>query len=375
MRQIIYASATLIGMIIGVGIFGVPYVTAQAGFTFGVFWILFLGSILLLMNLFYGQVALATPEKHRLAGYANYHLGKKWKYFATCVNLFSFWGALIAYIIVGGKFLYLLLGGIFGGTEFIYNIIFFVVMSLGVWGGLKAVKTIELSMSILLLVVIFSIFAWSFSGIDFQHFLEINWNDFLVPYGIVLFALTGAAAIPEMIDIVEKDRRRLNTSIILGSFMSVLIAIFFVFAVVGIAGDSVSPEALESLKATSGNGFVIFLGLIFGILALSTSFLILGLNLKEVFQYDYGLNKIFAFLLAIGVPLITFLGGAKSFIEVIDFTGGVLIGLEAIIIISLFLKIFFSRKTFFKSPFWIVAAFVSLIIFLLGVINELTHIF
>lgn len=371
MRQVIYATAVLIGMIIGVGIFGVPYVTAKAGFAIGLGWLLLLGGLCLLINLFYSQVALATPGKHRLAGYSRYHLGKFWKMIAAIVNMLGFWGAQIAYLIVGGKFLYLLLGRVFGGDELVYQLIFFVVMALCILGGLRTVESVELGMSGLLLVTVFSILGWGLPKIEWQNLIDIDWAKSFLPYGVILFALGGAAAIPEMLDIVKKDSQKLKKAILAGTTVAILLTILFVFTVVGINGHNATPEALQGLSQASSNGLIIVLGVFFGILAIATSFLVLGLNLKEVFQYDYKLNGFLAWFLAVVVPFLVFLAGAKDFINVIDFTGAIFGGLDGILIVILFLKVFAKKETSYKSSIWHGLAIVSILVFLIGMMVKI----
>jgi len=371
MRQTIYAIATLIGMIIGVGLFGVPYVTAQAGFAAGIFWILFLGGISLLMNIFYSEVALATPGKHRLVGYANHHLGKFWKYLATITNIFSFWGAQVAYILIGGKFLYLLLGSTLGGQEILYNTIFFVVMALLVLGGLRLIERIELGLTALLILVVILIFGWEWPKIGWQNFNGANWNNFFVPYGVVLFALAGAAAVPEMLDMVKRNARKLRRAVVIGTLVSILITLIFTFAVVGVTGSSTSEEALQGLRAIPNNSIVVTLGLIFGILAIATSLLVLGLNLQGIFHLDYRVPKPLAWFSAICVPFLIFLFGSTHFIGVINFTGSIFGGLDGIIIVFLFIHVFRHSKIHLKSRWWVILAWLAVVLFWLGILNTL----
>ena len=59
------ATATLIGTIVGVGIFGVPYVVAKSGFLLGLLFLFGLGGVALLLHLFYGEIVLRTPGGSR----------------------------------------------------------------------------------------------------------------------------------------------------------------------------------------------------------------------------------------------------------------------------------------------------------------------
>ena len=99
------AYASLIGTIIGAGVFGIPYVMSRSGILFSLFYFLILGGVALFLHLAFGEIVLRTKEKHRLIGYAQKYLGKKAKILITFSTLFGTIGALLAYIILGGDFL------------------------------------------------------------------------------------------------------------------------------------------------------------------------------------------------------------------------------------------------------------------------------
>ena len=124
-KRFYHAIAMMIGMIVGVGIFGVPYAVEKVGFALGIFYIFVLGMMLLLIHLLYSEIVLRTDGVHRLVGYAEIYLGKKGKIVTAASQILSFYGALVAYIIIGGQFLHMVLSPIFGGTVLVYQIGFF----------------------------------------------------------------------------------------------------------------------------------------------------------------------------------------------------------------------------------------------------------
>jgi len=73
----ILAAASLIGTIIGAGIFGIPYVMAKSGVASCFFYFLILGVAVIVLHLLYGEVLLRTKEKHRIIGFTEKYLGKK----------------------------------------------------------------------------------------------------------------------------------------------------------------------------------------------------------------------------------------------------------------------------------------------------------
>ena len=75
-KTFIAGLAILIGTAIGAGILGIPYVVAKSGFLIGLGYIILLGLIILLVNLYLGEIILRTKGKHQLGGYAKKYLGK-----------------------------------------------------------------------------------------------------------------------------------------------------------------------------------------------------------------------------------------------------------------------------------------------------------
>ena len=78
-KQFWTAISVLVGTCIGAGVLGIPYVAAQSGFLIAVGYILFIGGVLILINLYLGEIILRTKGNHQLAGYVEKYFGKKAK--------------------------------------------------------------------------------------------------------------------------------------------------------------------------------------------------------------------------------------------------------------------------------------------------------
>ncbi|MFZ5364370.1 MAG: aromatic amino acid transport family protein [Patescibacteria group bacterium] len=336
-KRFFHAIAMMVGMIVGVGIFGVPYAVEKVGFALGFIYIFIMGLLLLLVHLLYSEVVLRTEGKHRLVGYAEIYLGAKGKIVAAVAQILSFYGALIAYIIIGGQFLHLLLSPIFGGTVLAYQIGFFIFMSLTVGAGLRLVAPIEFAMTMFLLVVVTIIFIFGLSYVWYPNLYIMNLKEIFFPYGVILFALGGAAAVPEIRDLLRGQEKKMKKAIVWGTVIPLIITVLFSFVVIGISGENTTSEAISGLIGPLG-GKIVTLGAVFGFLAIATSFLVLGLNLKEIFKLDYKINGWFSWLLACVVPFLVFLLARPEFISVAAFTGAVLGGLEGLLIIFIWLK-------------------------------------
>ncbi len=332
-----YAVAILIGMIVGAGTFGIPYVFSQAGFMLGFFYLVLLGAAVMLEHLFYGEVILRTNEPCRLVGYADKYFGQWTKKIVTFTVLFEYYGALLAYLILGGQFLSLIFGRWLGGSELLWVLIFFLVGAFGIFWRLNTLARNELWLVVLLLIAVVILLVKGAPLIQAVNFGGLNFSKFFLPYGVILFSLAGAAAIPEMRQVLHGQESQLKAAIIWGTAIPVILYFLFALVVVGVTGSQTTQEAISGL-ATHLGSWVIILGAVFGFLAVYTSFLVLGVAIKKIYQQDYKMRGTWAFFLACLVPLVAYLAGLKNFVLIIGFIGAVFSGLDGILTLSIYFR-------------------------------------
>jgi len=357
------AVATLVGTIVGVGIFGLPYVMAKAGFFIGLFFLLILGGVSLRLHLLYSDIVWLTPGRHRLVGYAEYYLGSFGRRLVTFTSLFGFYGSLLAYLIVGGVFLQTLLGG----TEFFWSLVFFVFGSIGLFWGLRLISRLEILMTLFLILTVGLIFWKSWFALEIDNLTRINWANFLLPYGVILFALSGTSGIPEIREMFAKgcSVKEYKKAVFLGTLIPIIIYFIFSLAVVGVTGLETSPEAIRGLSKAIGDG-IVNLGAVFGFLAVTTSFLVIGLNLKKIFWYDYNWSKNTAWLATCLIPLMLYLANFRNFITIIGTLGAIFGGIEGIILILIYWRV--KKQRVFTV--WKCLDFVLIFLFVLGILSQ-----
>lgn len=334
----VLALATLIGTIIGAGIFGLPYAVHQSGVVVGVLYFLGLGGVVLLLHLFFGEFALRTEEKHRLPGYAEVYLGRTGKYLAVLAIAFSIGGALLAYIIIGGEFLAQLTGEWIDVPLPLMSFAFWAIMSFFIFRGIRSIAAAELIMVLSLFFIIGVVVFFAWPHIEVANFSLTGEGGVFWPYGVVLFALTGWSAIPEIAELLKtkKEKGRLDNIIVYGSVLTVLLYLAFTFAILGVAGSRVSEDALIGLEPFLGSG-VVALGVFFGFLAVAASFLVLGNYMKNSLRYDFGLPYYPSAILATFIPLALYFLGFRSFLAVIDIVGALALGaIEGVLIVLIY---------------------------------------
>ena len=148
------ALSVFLGTVIGVGIFGLPYVAFKAGFYITVFYFLFMALVVISIHFIYGEITLNTKKLHRLPGYVGEYLSEGWKKFSFIVVAVGLMGALLAYLIIGGQFLNSSLGSYLGGNPFLYSLLFFALGTYLVFRGIKSISGVELSLLVVFFIIL-----------------------------------------------------------------------------------------------------------------------------------------------------------------------------------------------------------------------------
>jgi len=330
----VLASFSLIGTIIGAGIFAIPYVIIQSGLAPVIFYFILLTLVVLTTHLLFGEIVLRTKGKHRLVGYAQKYLGQKAKHILGVVVLINTIGSLLVYLILSGEFLKLISADLFGGANGV--LIAWALYSVLIFFGLKAVSFSEFAMDLAMFIIGFLIIGLCLPHIGLANApLSVPRNLFL-PFGIILFSLTGMSAIPEAANILG-GKKGLKLAIISAILVCSLFTLLFGLAVALTSGQNTTQEGLVGLKPILGDNILIFGG-IFGFLSVATSFLIIGHYLKNTFELDYGFNKLAAFLVVCFAPLVLFLAGLRHFVAVIAILGAFSGTIEGIAVVFIYLK-------------------------------------
>lgn len=363
-KEVLRSISLLMGCIIGAGILGLPYVFAKAGFITGLIVLIAIGLAVLILNLYVGEIVLRTKDLHELTGYAEKYLGKWARNLITFSFIVGIGGALIAYLIGEGA----ALSAIFGGNPLIYSLIFFCIMAVLIFFGLNWVAGSELLLTTAMFFLIFLIFIFTVPFVNVTNLSHFDISKVFIPYGVVLFALVGSAAIPEVKAELKKNKKLLKKTIILGSLIPLILYILFAAVAVGVTGLSTTEVSTIGLGNALGK-HIILLGNLFAIFAMATSFLVLGLALQWVLHLDYRINKHLAWFLTCFIPLAIALSGATTFIQAMAISGAIAGGLEGILIVLMFKK---AKKLGKRKPEYEIKDnnlinFILILIFILGI--------
>lgn len=367
LNKYIYPIVVMTGSIIGVGFFVLPYIAFKVGIWLMLLYFLVLGVLVTTIHLIFGEISLKTPDLKRFPGFVGFHLGKWGKAVALVSTIFGSFGVLLVYLLVGSGFLASALQPFFGGSSLLYTFLYFILSSLVIFFGIKAVSKVELLTLILLVASLFLIFIKGFSHFKLGNiFLNtqsgFDWKVLFLPYGAIMFSLWGMSIIPETEEMLGKDKKKIKKVILISILIAIIIYISFVFLILGITGKNTTESAFVGLRDFLGDG-IILLPLFVGVLTTFNAFITLGLTLKKVLVFDLGIKNLHAFVITCFTPLILLLLGLKSFVPLISFVGGVLLGIDGILILLMYKKIGGKKLLIYPLS----------LIFVLGIIYELVY--
>jgi amino acid permease len=359
-KKSLSAFFVLSGTVIGASFLALPYIAVKSGLALTLGYLFFLTIIVTLIHYFYAEVVASTADFLRLPSYAKIYLGEIGRIAALTATLIGFFGSLLAYIIVGADFLKGLAVSffsdqtVFSSSHFAYAFLFFILGAVIVFFGKKAVSEVDF-LDVLLFVFVLgavSIFGWSSwklanlsagsgslaaagagpaaSGRDFINLF--------LPYGVILSALWGATVIPEMEEILGDSKRLLKKVAPWGVIIPAIFYLFFILVVLGITGNGATSESISGLKNYLPPALGKFL-FFFGLIVVFTSYVSIGLALRNMLRFDLGVKKRSAWAIACFAPFLLYLAGFRNFISVIGFVGAIALAIEGILIILMYNKI------------------------------------
>jgi amino acid permease len=361
-NPVLLASLSMIGTIVGAGIFGLPYVFAQSGTPIALIYCVVLGTALLFTHWLYAKVAEATPGKHRLVGYVHKHLGRTAAEVVSITNPMNLLGSLLAYLILGGAFL----SALFGGSPMVWGLVFFGAMSVLLILPFRRLEFIEGYLTWLLVAVAIIVIVLVAPHIKIENLLAIDAAKWFLPYGVVFFSFGGLSVVPDIVESLNKNMKKVARAIVVGTIASIVISVAFAVAISGATGSATSQDAIGALVPVVG-GAIVALGAVFGLLAVATSFITICENVKDQFRFDFKLSKIAAWGAAVGLPLAAYLFGARDFVGVIGFVGAVFGVIDGALIALMACRFVKGRLRLFIFPL--------IVVFAVGLASEIFNIF
>jgi amino acid permease len=348
----------IVSTIIGLGIFVLPYSFWQSGYYF-FFWLIFWFFAFLILHLVFGEILFQTKEKHNLPGLAGIYIHPLMKHIVWFFDYFGMLGVFLIYFIALVKFwsLILSLNPLVIKILVAFFNLYFIFKDLRVFSQMESILTIGI-------LIVFSLIVFMIlPNFNFQNIRLALKNDFqpILPYGILLFALSGTSALPIVFDLIGKNKKTYLKINFLSLLTVILLYLVYIFAVVGFLDGEVSEESLQSLAPYLPKSFLIFSVLF---VSLNITFIDMAFYLKRGLIYDYKISpKIANLIMFVSILPLAFFE-PFSLIKLINLVSEIFLGFNLMVLLLIYLKL--KTKEYFILPNFLIL--ILALIFLLGII-------
>lgn len=326
----------LVGTVVGVGFFGLPYVFAQVGLGIAFVELLVLVVVQIVFLSLYADLSLAKKGHARFLHIIGDAFGPLGKTLAILSFFGTLWGAMIAYLLAGGMFLSYVLNTWVSVEPITLSIFFGVLCMLLLLGGAFVVRGVQTFLVPFFFCVIAILGIFALPSVELYNFTFVSWSSWVLPLGVIFFSLSAISAVPEMRDALRGDRKRLHRAIMWGMCVVGVVYAFFTAIVVGITGLGTPPQAIAAFAGVAP--WMVLLGSVLGFSTVTTAYIHVGSALVNTLLYDFRLRYISAWALIGGVPLLVVLLGVHDMIGVLQYAGGVLGSLMGILVLLAYEK-------------------------------------
>lgn len=338
-QEIILPAGLLASMVIGAGMFALPYTFTRAGFLMGAFYLFVFGAVAAYLHVIYGRIIALTPEKHRFVGYVRTYLGRRGFGFSIFTTLVGNFFSLTAYLVLSKGFIEMVWTP--PASDYIF-FAFWITGAFAIIAGIKRLASFEFLVTIVMCLIMGFIFL---SGVmspsfSFSSLPSLGLGYWFLPYGVVLFALSGRSAVSSIKEYYEENglsERRFPLALVIGTIVPAVLYLLFALGVFGLSGEGVTADTVSGLTALSPVALA-GVGLL-GIFALWTSYVLIGIELKEILNFDFSLPEAVDAVAATCIPLGLYLIGFTNFMSIVSITGAVFLALEAVLLVLIWQKI------------------------------------
>jgi amino acid permease len=335
------STLSVIGTVVGAGIFGLPTVFARLGVWHGTLLFLALTGIVLITHLLLVDLVLAEKIPRRMPGLVRRWLGAWGGRLAGIIYPAQIIGADIAYILLGGAFLDL------AARQFglaihpvLWQWLFWIVMAYTVYRSLTFVSKVEAWATWLLLASLLVLTALVQPQV-IHSVVDLQVGSWVLGFGIILFALTGFTVIAEAVELVARNRRKALLAVTLGTLVSAGVSWLFGVRMFAATGGSLT-DALAYIQVIPSAW--LWLLPVFGFLAVATSFITSTEDFQASLMYDLGWDERAAWGVVVGAPLAISMVLKQEFIAIASFVGAVFVGTSGLLIALSAVKLGLAKK-------------------------------
>ncbi len=288
--QVISGTLMIAGTAIGAGMLGIPLLTAQAGFwpslvITGIVWLFMLCTGLLFL-----EVTLWMPAGSNILSMAQRFLGTKGKFAAGGMFIFLYYCLMIAYFAAGAPLVSGFINATFGlhlsgiTSYAFFGLVFGAIVALGA----KAIDRVNIFLTIAMVVDYFIMVVMGCSEVDMGNFQFSKWSAVAFSIPVLFSAFGYHNIIPSLCNYLNRERKTLKLSIVLGTSVPFLIYVAWQWLIIGAVPQGAIEQAhmegqpaTQALNALAGGSSIYLVGQYFAFFAIITSMLGVAFSLVD----------------------------------------------------------------------------------------------
>ena len=306
--------ALIVGTLVGAGILSLPYAASKVGLipAMGI-----LVGVMLLM-LFTALIVLKLSAEMggaQMSTIAQKTLGKAGGWIMFISIMIMGFGAFLAYISGIGSIFTVL----FGMNEIFGAIVFWALASYVIFKGLEASGKTELIMSMALLTVFIVVTGMLVPHARLENALYIDFGGIVSIIGVVIFAFGAHTIIPDVYRGIGSYKKTKKVVIFAFLIPAAIYAVFMIIFLMAFGKNTpeIATQGLESIYNEMGK----IIGNALPLIAITTSYIGLGLAQQSNSKEFLKLKKPVAWALTVVPPILVYLAGVRNFADVLSFAG------------------------------------------------------
>ncbi len=322
------------GTCVGAGMLGLPVETGPAGLYPALIINILSYLLMLLTGLYFMEATLWMPDQSNLISMSQKFFGRFGQWASGFFFLFLYYCLMVAYVSGGAPLFDNLLfswGIDLGGSAWPFTLLFGAIILVGARfvGRINILLMIGFGLSYLLLL------GAGTPQVDTSRFAMQNWRLSLFAAPVLLSAYGFHNIIPSLSTYLERDRKQLTLSILIGTTLSFVIYSLWQWVIIGALPPELILEAkelgvpvTEVLERLTKQPWIRSLGQFFGFFALTTSLLGVSLSmvdfLGDAFSWERrGLKRLLLCLLVFIPPTLLANAYPGIFMSALGLAGGI----------------------------------------------------
>lgn len=340
---------------------GIPLVTAEAGFLPASLMTICVYFFMMITGLFMLRATLWMPEGASFLSISRRFLGSSGEVFTGVMFAFLYYCLMVAYF-AGGSYLFSSLLGSLTGIEVhkelvsvIFAFIFFVIVLIGP----KSIDRVNIVLSILMCLFWVVLMIMGIPHVDQKNLLTADYSKMWLALPLLFGAFGYHNVIPSLVGYLNRDKKALVVSILIGTFIPFLVYLFWQWLIIGVIPKEGLKEIAANglpvtfaLQSITKAGHLYFTGQIFALLAITTSILGVSFSLVDFLADGFkkeakGASRFWLCLMTFAPPLALSMTYPKIFSQALSLAGGfgeaILNGILPVLLV--YIGIYHHRKT------------------------------